>query len=84
MMGVLFNGRANVFCDNLSIFTNSTIPESTFKKKHVSICYHWVTEACAMGMIHIAHESTDTNLADCLTKNLAGLACQCLITRILY
>jgi hypothetical protein len=84
MMGVALDGPANVFCDNKSVVINSSVPESTLKKKHVSICYHRVREACAMGMVRIAHEGTHTNLADCLTKVLPGVTHAELIKRILY
>lgn len=84
MMGVALDGPANVFCDNNSVVTNSSIPESTLKKKHVSICYHRVREACAAYMIRIVYEPTDTNLADCLTKALAGPVLRGLISKILH
>lgn len=84
MMGVALDGPANVFCDNQSVVTNSSTPESTLKKKHISICYHRVREACAMRMIRIAYEHTSANLADCLTKNLSGPTLKGLISRILY
>lgn len=84
MMGVALDGPANVFCDNNSVVINSSVPESTLKKKHVSICYHRVREGCAMRMIRIAHEGTTTNLADCLTKNLAAPTLMELLHRILY
>jgi Reverse transcriptase (RNA-dependent DNA polymerase) len=84
MMGVALDGPANVFCDNNSVVTNSTVPESTLKKKHVSICYHRVREACAMKMIRITYENTKTNLADCLTKNLPGPTLKELLSRFLY
>jgi Reverse transcriptase (RNA-dependent DNA polymerase) len=84
MMGVALDGPANIFCDNKSVVINSSVPESTLKKKHVSICYHRVREACAMGMVRIAHEGTHTNLADCLTKVLPGVTHAKLIKRILY
>ena len=34
MMGIPMEGPTNVFCDNESVFINSTHPESTLKKKH--------------------------------------------------
>jgi hypothetical protein len=83
MMGIPMDGPANVFCDNKSVVINSSVPESTLKKKHVSICYHRVREACAAKMIRIAHEGTETNLADCLTKILPAPTHHRLVTRIL-
>jgi protein required for attachment to host cells len=70
--------------DNQSVVTNASRSESVLKKKHVSICYHCVRELCAADIIRIAHESTKTNLADLLTKNLDGHRIQELVSRILY
>jgi hypothetical protein len=70
MMGVPLDGETNVFCDNESVFKNSTVPESTLKKKHNAIAYHRTREAQAAGIIRIAWESGDTNIADLLTKLL--------------
>ena len=49
MSGIPVEDPMNVFCDNESIFKNTTIPDSTLKKKHTSICYHWSREAVALG-----------------------------------
>jgi hypothetical protein len=49
MFGVPIEGPANVFCDNKSVATNSTVPTSTLKKKHNSIAYRRVREAVAAG-----------------------------------
>ena len=40
MFGVPLEGPTNIFCDNESVFKNASIPDSTLKKKHTSICYH--------------------------------------------
>ena len=40
MFGVPIDGPANVYCDNEAVYKNTTIPESTLKKKHHSIAYH--------------------------------------------
>ena len=72
MMGIPFEGPTNVFCDNNAVVINSTRPESTLKRKHNSVAYHRVREAQAGGIVRIAKEGTSTNLADMLTKLLAG------------
>ena len=51
MFGIPLEGAANIFCDNQSVVTSSTVPESTLKKKHNSIAYHRVREAVAAGTI---------------------------------
>jgi len=84
MFGIPIDGPANVLCDNEAVVKNSSVPESTLKKKHNSIAYHRVREAVAAGTIRIAKESTETNLADVLTKPLAGERLRSLIQFILY
>eukprot|EP00978_Attheya_sp_CCMP212_P035677 scaffold156772_cov26-Attheya_sp.AAC.1 len=37
MFGIPIDGPANVFCDNEAVVTNSSIPTSTIKKKHILI-----------------------------------------------
>jgi hypothetical protein len=70
MFGVPIDGPADVFSDNQSVVTNSTIPTSTLNKKHNSICYHRVRESVAAKWIRIAKEDTHTNLSDLFTKTL--------------
>ena len=70
MFGVPIEGPTNVYCDNETVFKNTTIPESTLKKKHTSICYHKCRQAVAAGTMRVAKEGTGTNLADLFTKPL--------------
>ena len=55
MMGKLIDGPMNMgfFCGNEAVVRNLAMPESNLKKKHVAICYHWVQEVCAWGLIQI-------------------------------
>ena len=70
MMGVPLDGEMNVFCNNESVFKNSTIPESTLKKKHNSIAYHCTCEVQAVNIVCVAWEKSELNLTDLLTKLL--------------
>ena len=70
MFGIPIGGPTNVFCDNRGVVANASRPESTLNKKHNAICYHWVREAAAKGIVRIAKEDTVTNTADLLTKSL--------------
>ena len=83
MFGVPIDGPARVFCDNESVVRSSSFPESTLKKKHVSIAYHKVREAVAAGKILIYYESTNSNLADLFTKVLSHIKRMPLIQSIL-
>ena len=84
MMGIPIDGPTNMFCDNKAVVRNSTMPESTLKKKYVAICYHCVQEVCALDMFQIAKEGGATNLADVLTKSLQCPQLRDLIGQILY
>jgi hypothetical protein len=84
MFGIPLEGAANVLCDNQAVVTNASIPESTLKKKHNAIAYHRVREAVAAKTIRITKEPTETNVADMLTKPLAGPKLHELCKRILY
>ena len=72
MMGVPISGSTNMFCDNESVVTNVTRPESQCKKKHNSVAYHKAREAIAADTIRVAKEPGGTNTADLLTKLMGG------------
>ena len=84
MMGVPLAGPTNVFCDNESVFINSTRPESTLKKKHNAIAYHRTREAIAAGIVRIAWEDGKTNISDLLTKLLPGPRLRELVGYVLW
>jgi hypothetical protein len=68
MMGVSIAGPTYVYGDNMSVMHNTQQPESTLKKKNLSICYHAVREAVAMGEILTSHVQTKNNFSDLMTK----------------
>ena len=70
MFGVPIDGAANVYCDNEAVYENTSMPESTLKKKHHSIAYHRCREAVASKTIRIAKQGTQKNLADIFTIKL--------------
>ena len=70
IFGILINGSANIYCDNETMTKNTTIPESTLKKKYHSIAYHRYREAVAAGTIRVAKQGTQKNLANLFTKLL--------------
>jgi hypothetical protein len=84
MFGIPIDGPANIFGDNKSVITNSTIPTSTLKKKHNSIAYHRVRESVAAGTLQIAKVHTSENLADLLTKPLPIGLFKSLVQKILW
>ena len=84
MMGFPLNNETSVYCDNQAVVHNTTKVESTLKKKHLSVCYHFVRESCAKGAIRIAYESTTTNLADICTKIMSWFQKKTKLRCILY
>ena len=84
MFGVLLEGPTNIYCDNESVFKNASIPDSTLKKKHTSICYHQSREAVAAGTVRIAKEGTTTKLSDLFIKPLPKPRCTFLLDRFTY
>ena len=69
--GVPVEGAADVFCDNEAVTKATRMPSSTLTKKHNAVAWHKVREFVATGMIRVAWEDTNTNLADLLTKSLS-------------
>ena len=70
MMGIPIDGPSYIYGDNQSVLANTTIPESTLKKKSQSIAYHFVREGAARGEWRTTYVRTDENESDLLTKVL--------------
>ena len=84
MFGIPVDGPANVFCDNESVYKNSSFAESTLKKKHNSICFHRVRECVASGIMVVHKVGTHFNLSDILTKSLPANQRLALRRQIMY
>ena len=84
MFGVPIDGPTNIFCDNKAVYKNTSTPESTLKKKHHSISYHWLREAVAAGTCRVAKEGTKTNLSDLFTKVLTAMRHEELLDKFTY
>ena len=83
MLGVKVDDTPVILCDNSSVVINTSYPESLLKKKHLSIAYHWIREAVAMGSILIYFEKGISNLADLFTKVLSANKCNDILDGIL-
>ena len=70
MMGIPIIGHTYVYGDNQSVLFNTTIPDSTLKKKSQSIAYHFIREGVARNEWRTAYVNTNENEADLLTKVL--------------
>ena len=84
MMGIPLIGPTSVFCDNQSVVKNTTAPESALKKRHNAIAYHRAREAQAAGLIRVAWENGETNIADLLTKLMPGPRLKELVGYVLW
>ena len=84
MFGVPIEEATNVFCNNEAVYKNTSLPESTLKKKHHSIAYHRCREAVAAGTVRVAKEGTRTNLSDLFTKLLPQVQRDELLDKFTY
>lgn len=84
MFGVPIDGPTTFFCDNEAVFKNTSIPESTLKKKHHSIAYHRCREVVAAGTVRVTTGGTKTNLSDLFTKLLPQARCEELLDKFTY
>ena len=73
MFGITIEGPCNVFCDNDAVAKTTMRPETTLKKKNLSIAYLKFREAVACGIMLVFYEHSGSNLSDLFTKVLASL-----------
>ena len=66
--GIPVDGPAEVFCDNMSVVKNLSIPTSSLNKRHNVICYHRVKEAQDTGIVLVGWITGKCNLLDLFTK----------------
>ena len=70
MMGISCDDPTFIYGDNQSVLANTTIPDSTLKKKSQSIAYPFVQEGAARDKWQMTYVNTHENEADLLTKQL--------------
>ena len=71
-MGIPFSDPCFVYGDNKLVLYNTTLYESTLKKKSNSIAYHAVREGVTTGEWLTVYEPTDKNVSDLLTNPVPG------------
>ena len=64
----IMEDKTKIYGDNNAVILNTSVPESTLKKKYHSINYNYVREAVAAGVALILKVVTGSNLADLFTK----------------
>ena len=67
MMGIPVEDPA-FFGDNQSVLCNTSVPDSTLKKKSNSISYHHIREECTRGEWRTGYINTKLNPVDVLSK----------------
>ena len=70
MMGIPVEGPMCIYGDKQSVLANTTITDSTLKKKSQSIAYHFVCEGVTRDEWRTSYVNTHDNEADLLTKQL--------------
>lgn len=70
MMGIPLEHCCFVYGDNKSVLYNTTLPDSTLKKKSHSVAYHYVREGCATDEWRTAYIRSNENCSDICTKSL--------------
>ena len=84
MMGIQVLGPTYIYGDNQSVLYNTTIPESTLKKKSQSLCYHFVREGVAGNEWRTGYIKSINNPADILTKPFPATKRQHLVKAVLH
>ena len=72
MFGIPVYEHAFVHGNNQSVLSNTTLPQSTLKKKSQSIALHFFREGCASDEWHTAYINTALNAEYLMTKTLSG------------
>ena len=85
MMGIPLLHCCYVYGDNKSVLYNTTLPDSTLKKKHHSVAYHYVREGCATDEWRTTYVKSNDNCSDICTKSLpAGINRKRKVRSIMY
>lgn len=84
MLGVPIDGPSHIRCDNQSVVTNASVPESQLRKKNNAIAFHYVRENAAAEVVAVYKEPGTTNLADALSKVQAWCLRQRLCSGFMY
>ena len=84
MFGIHIMVKNNMFCDNETVYKNASTPESTLKKKNISICYHICSETMSSVVSQISKEGAAANLADMFTKMFFHIIRETLLNDLKY
>lgn len=62
-----------VFRDNQSVLWNTTVPDSTLKKKSSNAAYHFIREGVARNEWRTTYVETSDNPSDVMTKMITSV-----------
>ena len=68
MIDIPVTNPAFIFGDNQSVFWNTSVPDSTLKRKSSSVAYHFVREGVAKDEWRTGYSNTANNPSDVMTK----------------
>lgn len=66
------SNATELFCDNKTTILMAKNPVFHGRTKHIKIKHHFIREVVAYGLIELKHCSTNNQVADGVTKALAG------------
>ena len=83
-MGVPITGYCHTCVDNMSVVKNSSVPESTLKKKSNSVAYHYVWSRVAADIARCEWIESGDNTSNLLTKIQAGTVRDRLVSHCMW
>ena len=72
MMGIPVTNPSFIYGDNQSVLWNTTIPDSTLKKKSCAVAFHFIREGVARDEWRTSYIKSEENPSDILTKMVVG------------
>ena len=85
MMGIPVENPCFIYGDNQSVLWNTSVPESSLKKKSSSVAYHFVREGVSTDEWRTTYLKSSENPSDFLTKSLpSGLNRYRKVRMVLY
>ena len=70
MMGIPVNNPAIIYGDNQSVLWNTSVPDSTLKKKTAAVAYNYCREGVSRNEWVTNYTSSKTNPGDIMTKSV--------------
>lgn len=72
-MGIPVTNPIFIYGDNQSVLWNTTVPESTLKRKSSAVAFHFVYEGVSKEMWRMAYIHMSLNTADIFTKIVSSM-----------